>query len=76
MCKVILNSTLWTRMINLWRRDHYRLGYKASSPVESPLPAYQHALDGASRSFLGIVQVHVKKNKDKAKDECHLNVNL
>ena len=56
--------------------SHFTLGYSASSPVESFFSAFKRALGDEPKSFAGIVQAHVKKDRDKHEQERRTMVNL
>ena len=52
-----------------WRLEHFTLGMKASSVVEGSFSAFHRALDSTPRSYVGVIQAHVRKDKDKTDQE-------
>ncbi|KAL7535172.1 hypothetical protein ACHAXR_006319, partial [Thalassiosira sp. AJA248-18] len=52
------------------------MGYEASSPVEGSFSAFQRALGNVPRSFVGVVQEHVKKDIQKNTEERRRVINL
>ena len=56
--------------------SHFTLGYSASSPVEGSFSAFQRALGNEPKSFAGVVQAHVKKDRDNHDQERRTMVNL
>ncbi len=52
-----------------WRLDHFTLGMEASSVVEGSFSAFHRHLGGEPRSFVGVVQQHIQKDKDKIGQE-------
>lgn len=58
-----------------WRLEHFTCGYEASSPVEGSFSSFQRAIGDSPRSFVGVVQTHVKKDIEKTNEEGRLLVN-
>ena len=52
-----------------WRLSNFTLGMEASSVVEGSFSAFQRALGHEPRSFVGVIQQHVKKDKEKHAEE-------
>lgn len=52
-----------------WRLEHFTGGHEASSPVEGSFSALQRAIGDSPKSFVGVVQAHVKKDKEKTEQE-------
>ena len=59
-----------------WRLIHFTVGCEASSAVEGSFLAFQRSLGDKPKSFTGVVQGHVQKDKDKLAEEKRLVVNL
>ncbi|KAL7532284.1 hypothetical protein ACHAXR_004536, partial [Thalassiosira sp. AJA248-18] len=59
-----------------WRLSNFTMGYEASSPVEGSFSAFQRALGNTPRSFVGVVQEHVKKDIQKTSEERRRVINL
>ena len=57
-----------------WRMEQFTLGMQASSVVEGSFSAFHRALDSTPRSFVGVIQAHVKKDRDKTGQERSRNV--
>ena len=58
-----------------WRLEHFTCGYEASSPVEGSFSSFQRAIGDSPKSFVGVVQTHVKKDIEKTQEEERLLVN-
>lgn len=54
---------------NPWRMEHFTHGMQASSVVEGSFGAFQRGLDSIPRSFVGVIQAHVKKDRNKTIEE-------
>ena len=52
-----------------WRLEHFTLGYEASSPVEGSFSSFKRAIGDEPKSFVGVVQEHVKKDVEKTQLE-------
>ncbi|KAL7501890.1 hypothetical protein ACHAXN_000061, partial [Cyclotella atomus] len=53
----------------LWRMENFTLGYQASSPAESSFSEFKRSIGDQPKSFVGVVQTHMKKDEDKMKVE-------
>jgi hypothetical protein len=49
--------------------ENLTLGYQASSPAESSCSAFKRSVGDQPKSFVGVVQTHMKKDQDKMKEE-------
>ena len=52
-----------------WRYEHFTAGYESSSPVEGAFSAYKRSLGEGPTSFVGVVQCHVRKDREKLQEE-------
>ncbi|KAL7503363.1 hypothetical protein ACHAXN_001167 [Cyclotella atomus] len=49
--------------------ENLTLGYQASSTAESSFSAFKRSVGDQPKSFVGVVQTHMKKDKDKMNEE-------
>lgn len=52
-----------------WRYEHFTAGYESSSPVEGSFSAFQRYIGDQPTSFVGVVQSHVRKDREKLQEE-------
>ena len=60
---------------NPWRMEHFTHGMQASSVVEGSFSAFQRGLNAIPRSFVGVIQAHVRKDRSKTIEETSRVVN-
>ncbi|KAL7490418.1 hypothetical protein ACHAWT_000014, partial [Skeletonema menzelii] len=52
-----------------WRYEHFTCGYESSTPVEGSFSAFQRSIGPNPVSFVGVVQSHVRKDREKLQEE-------
>jgi len=52
-----------------WRLEHFTCGYESSSPVEGSFSAFQRSIGPEPLTFVGVVQQHVRKDREKLQQE-------
>lgn len=52
-----------------WRSEHFTAGYESSSPVEGSFSAFQRYIGDEPASFVGVVQSHLRKDREKLQQE-------
>ena len=65
-----------TRWGSAWRLRHFTSGYEASSPVEGSFSSFKKYLGDEPKSFVGVVQSHVKMDAERTNEEKRTLVNL